>query len=1331
MPQVVISGENTESLKWKEGLAAVTGTNMEVTSVSDSASSSAVNSGSVEATAAAVSNSVQIPNVMLPKQEKLYLQDGSPSSTSMSSGYDYDIFLSFRGLETRSGITDFLYTSLLAAGMHTFKDDEELQVGEEFGPKLLEAISHSKIAIPIFSKGYAFSKWCLNELLQMVECSRTRRQKVMPIFYDVTPAEVRHQAGSYGEAFLLHEKKFDENTISKWKAALKHVANLNGWDTNSMIIRREGELVKTIVRTVIDELKTAYLMVTGCLVGVENHVKEINKIMCGDSEDIKILGIHGMGGVGQTTLAKIIYNQFSHHFEHCCFLSNIRETSELKGIEHLQNQLMSNVLKRKWSSISNVDEGIKTIKERLGDKKALVLLDDVDRRTHLNALVGNPAWFDLGSRIIITSRNRDIMTVPEVCYGYELKGMNFNQSLQLFCKHAFGRNYPLDDHVAFSTEVVKSTGGLPLALEAIGSHLSGKSKDVWDVTLKKLKQVPHGEVKRKLKISYDALDDWQKHIFLDIACLFTGFDKRIVLHMWNDSNLFPEEGLEVLQKMSLIKIGEDNKLWVHDQLRDLGRDIVRQECNMELEKQTRLWNHEEALDVLMKKKTKKVETLCLKLDHQLQYCFANKEFERLSNLKYLEVRAVQDNWPSNDFPDNLQNSTPMLSELRWLSWHHFPLELKITNFSMMNMVILDLSWSKLSESWDGWSHIKMAENLKVLNLTGCVHLHTTPDFSTNVKLQHLILENCGRLAQIDKSIRHLKQLVILNLRFCLKLRKLPEEMNNLESLKELLLDGTSVREIPEWKGMKKLETLSACECPSLKNCRSIGNLTSLLTLSLEHASISQIPQEIGVLQKLEHLSLSKCKLLRGLPDSIGKLESLLTLNLSHTHIAELPNSVGNLKNLKVLRMSGSSIRILPGIIVMLEKLEEINAEFCQRLEGAIPHGIESLSNLRILKLTNTIICQVPRLPESLIGLHISTHSMKTLPDLSNLVNLIDLDLDIGEVPLASKNSVFAGSSQLVQHPSPWYIGKFCNLESLKLSGEIIFAIHRDICLLSQLKKLELVCSNLQFLPRLPSSLTCLVIKSSQSLETLIDLSNLKELSELRIDSSAIIGVQGLEGLENLEILDLKALHTLEELPDLSNLKKLGELHLGHCHNLIDVQSIEGLGNLKTLKLIEIPLLERLPNLSNLKNLTELQLWYCHGLTEIESLEGSENLMMLELGELPLLERLPNLSNLKKLTKLDVQQCHNLVKIRGRLESLEDLHLEGCRSLDEVLDPASSFKKLKSLRIHDCEKLHVDRTWVSKFEISNRAYENSACSIQCKVGICVCQLGKQFFLPSPP
>ncbi|KAM7511555.1 hypothetical protein LguiB_010430 [Lonicera macranthoides] len=169
---------------------------------------------------------------------------------------EYDVFLSFCGQDTRYAFTDFLYTSLYGAGIRTFKDNEGLHVGEEICPELIKAITNSKISIPIFSKNYAFSKWCLFELVHMVQCQKNEAQMIFPIFYDVDPCDVRHQSGSYEEAFRQHRKKrYNEKTIREWKEALSKVGQLKGLKLKKETGGHEGELVKIITNKVLEFLK--------------------------------------------------------------------------------------------------------------------------------------------------------------------------------------------------------------------------------------------------------------------------------------------------------------------------------------------------------------------------------------------------------------------------------------------------------------------------------------------------------------------------------------------------------------------------------------------------------------------------------------------------------------------------------------------------------------------------------------------------------------------------------------------------------------------------------------------------------------------------------------------------------------------------------------------------------------------------------------------------------------------------------------------------------------------------------------------------------------------
>lgn len=153
------------------------------------------------------------------------------SASSSSFRCSYDAFLSFRGEDTRKGFTDHLYRALELAGIHTFGDDDGIERGASIVEELHKAIQEAKVSIIVFSKGYASSRWCLDELVKIVEHRKAYRHMiVMPVFYHVDPSHVRKQIGSFAQAFSRHEERFKDEVdkVEEWRRALRDVADLGG-----------------------------------------------------------------------------------------------------------------------------------------------------------------------------------------------------------------------------------------------------------------------------------------------------------------------------------------------------------------------------------------------------------------------------------------------------------------------------------------------------------------------------------------------------------------------------------------------------------------------------------------------------------------------------------------------------------------------------------------------------------------------------------------------------------------------------------------------------------------------------------------------------------------------------------------------------------------------------------------------------------------------------------------------------------------------------------------------------------------------------------------------
>ena len=154
----------------------------------------------------------------------------SPSSSSSTHQWKYEVFLSFMGEDTCKNFIDHLYVALKQKGIITFRDEEELKRGKSIF-ELFEAIEESQIAIIIFSKNYASSKWCLDELAKINKCRKEMRLIALPIFYDVDPSDVWKQTKTFEQAFTNHHKCFEDNIekVERWRAALRRVVDITSW----------------------------------------------------------------------------------------------------------------------------------------------------------------------------------------------------------------------------------------------------------------------------------------------------------------------------------------------------------------------------------------------------------------------------------------------------------------------------------------------------------------------------------------------------------------------------------------------------------------------------------------------------------------------------------------------------------------------------------------------------------------------------------------------------------------------------------------------------------------------------------------------------------------------------------------------------------------------------------------------------------------------------------------------------------------------------------------------------------------------------------------------
>ncbi|KAK3430887.1 hypothetical protein EUGRSUZ_E02550, partial [Eucalyptus grandis] len=872
----------------------------------------------------------------------------------------YDVFLSFRGADLRNNFIGHLYQALHRDGVYTFRDSEELKKGDQISPVLTKAIEESCIAIIVFSEDYASSRWCLEELAKIIESKEQKNLIVLPVFYKVDPREVREGRKSYKTSLAKHEFKLgnDFEKVKRWKKALSDAGNLSGWHLNN---GDESELIQEIVNKISTYLDRP-LHVATHPIGIYSRVTKLKSMLKLESNDgVLMVGLWGQGGIGKTCLAKALYNALFRKFEGACFLANVRASSkDSRGLVTLQETILNDILLlQQRLEVSNVDAGSNLIQRRLGRKKVLLILDDVDALCHLNALAGKGEWFGNGSRIIVTTRDKQLLTCHRIDqdHVYKVEALSNSEAHELLSKHAFQTHQIRTDLVDGALKYAK---GLPLALEVLGSSLCDTVEDVWESTIKKLSRNPDKDINNVLKVSFDGLDENEKEIFLHIACFFKGWAREHTKKVLDSCDLETIVGFDILIKRSLISI-EGGILQMHDLIQAMGMDIVNQECKDDPGRRSKLWLYDNVVDVLSRDVGDcAVKAIVLALPEPTEMRINPDDFTKLRRLRLLILHNVH---------TSFQGPICLPNELRWFEWPGCAHQIPKFSASPKKLVGLNMSKGNITGVL---KQFKDFQNLKYITFSYCEEIVRIPDLSYTPNLEELDFRNCKNLVEAHKSLAYLDKLRLLNMSGCYELSAFPNELKSTN-----------------------LQTLNLANCTKFERFPDIPHkLEALNRLQLQGTAIKELPASIENLVSLKEMDLNTCKNLVSLPSSIYKLQNLQTLEVEDcTNLVEFPKyedsadscmktGLSNLHLLDLSRCNLSEVEFLENLSCFPQLSTLILVE---NNIITLPPSIKKRDRLSWLHVENCHQLQkIPELPPFLTFFADNCESLQKNEDLSSI-----------------------------------------------------------------------------------------------------------------------------------------------------------------------------------------------------------------------------------------------------------------------------------------------------------------------------------------------------------